>query len=182
MSIVVTKPPIGQVLHQERRFEVRLVDVPLRSGGTEPRALLVHPGAVVVLAVTEDDRIVMIHNRRWTLGATLLELPAGTLEEGELPERCARRELREETGFEAEHLEHLLSFYAAPGTSTEVMHAFLAKGLSAVGQRLEPDEDITVELVELATLRQRMADGQVKDGKTIAVLGHYLLTRDKPGP
>ncbi len=180
--MVVAKPPPGRVLHRERRFEVRLVDVPLRSGRTETRALLVHPGAVVVLAVTEDDRVVMIHNRRWTLGTTLMELPAGTLEANEQPERGARRELREETGFEAKHVEHLLSFYAAPGTSTEVMHAFLATGLSAVGQQLESDEEISVELIDMATLRQHIDDGQIIDGKTIAVLGHHLLTKKSPNP
>jgi ADP-ribose pyrophosphatase len=84
-----------------------------------------------------------------------MELPAGTLETDEQPERCARRELREESAFEAEHVEHLLSSFAAPGTSTEVMDAFLATGLSAVGQQLEPDEEISVELVDVATLHQR---------------------------
>ena len=180
--MVVVNPPSGQVLHRERRFEVHLVDVPLRSGQTESRALLVHPGAVVVLAITDDDRVVMIQNRRWTLGTTLMELPAGTLEAGEKPEHCALRELREETGFEAQSIEHILSFFAAPGTSTELMYAFLAKGLREVGQQLEADEEIDVELVELATLRRHLDSGQINDGKTIAVLGHYLLTRESASP
>ena len=110
---------------------------------------MVHPGAVVVLPLLDDGRIVMIHNFRHTMEEELLELPAGTLAPGEPPIDAARRELSEETGYAAGSVEPFITFYTLPGICTERMHAFIATDLRAGEQRLEPGEQIRVEIVDL---------------------------------
>lgn len=169
------RPPAGETIHRERRFELRRCRLALRGGGVELRGLVVHPGAVVLLPVLDDGRLVFIRNRRWQLGHRLLELPAGTLEPGEAPARCAARELIEETGYAAADLVAGRPFYAAPGLSTELMHPFLARGLTAVGQALEADEDIEVEPLTVDAARAALLDGRLADGKSLAVLGRYLI-------
>ncbi|UCH57294.1 MAG: NUDIX hydrolase, partial [Candidatus Bathyarchaeota archaeon] len=90
-----------------------------------------------------DGRVVLVRQNRYPVDKTLLEIPAGTLEPGEPPVVCASRELREETGYEAEELEPLLSCYMSPGYSSEIIHLFVATGLREVGRDPEPDEDIS---------------------------------------
>ena len=97
-------PPTGEVLWRDRRFELRVVTLPLRDGQTERRGLMVHPGAVVILPVRDDGSVVLIRNHRWTLGRAVLELPAGGLDPGEAPAVAAARELEEETGYRAAHI------------------------------------------------------------------------------
>jgi ADP-ribose pyrophosphatase len=104
----------------------------------------VHPGAVVVLPLLDADTIVMIRNFRPSVGATLLELPAGTLEADEPAEACAGRELIEETGYRAGRIEPLVDFYTSPGVLSERMFAFVARELSHVGQQLDEGEEIEV--------------------------------------
>lgn len=170
-------PPAGETLYRERRFELRRCAVPLRGGGVAHRGLVVHPGAVVILPLLDDGRVVLIANHRWQIGHPLLELPAGTLDPGESPIACAARELREETGFEAAHLDPGPPFFACPGISTERMHPFTARGLRPVPRALEPDERIDVTPMTEADLRAAMHDGRIADAKTLAVLGRHLLAR-----
>ena len=100
-------PPKGETVYRERRFSLRVCDLEFGQGHTERRGVVIHPGSVVILAIDDDENIVMIRNRRWQVGQRLLELPAGTLEPGEDPLLCAGRELQEETGFRADTVEHL---------------------------------------------------------------------------
>ena len=153
----------------------RVAQVSGSSGATIERGLVQHPGSVVIVPVTDDGRIVMIRNHRWTVDKTLLELPAGTLTAGEDPLLAAGRELREETGYEAAKLQPLMAFYAAPGSSTERMWCYVATGLKQVGQQLEDDEQITVELVALADVPGLLRDGDIEDAKSIASLARWLL-------
>lgn len=131
-----------------------------------------HPGAVAVIAVRDDGRLVLVRNRRVAVGRTLLEFCAGKLEKGEDPQAAAARELEEETGYSAGRIERLGEFFTSPGFADERMHVFLATELRPVPQRLEPGEEIEVVLMETAELEQAMATGAVEDGKT---LGAYLL-------
>ena len=168
-------PPDGETIYRENRFELRRCMIDLHDGTTMERGLIVHPGAVVLLPILEDGRIVLIRNRRWQVGKTILELPAGTMESDEPPLACAARELREETGYESGALEPWPTFYPLPGGSTEVMHPFIARELNWVGQQLEPDEDITVETYTLTEVENLIRTGELVDGKSLAVLGRYLL-------
>lgn len=156
----------------ERRF-IRLAD-----GRQVERQVIVHPGAVVVLPVLEDGRIVMINNHRFAVGRTLLELPAGTLEADEDPAACAGRELEEETGYRCRRIEPLCDFYTSPGILSERMYAFVASDLEHVGQRLEAGEEIEVAIEPADKIRQLLIGGKLKDGKTIAVLGTYFLQQN----
>ncbi len=145
--------------------------------GQEPvtRDVILHPGAVVILPILDDRRIVMIRNYRYTVESELWELPAGTREPDEEPIETARRELEEETGYRAGQIRPLMEFYTTPGICTERMYAFLATDLTEVGQNLQGAERIEVEVVDLADARDRLLGGDFIDGKTIAVLGRYLL-------
>ncbi|MEZ4436352.1 MAG: NUDIX hydrolase [bacterium] len=167
--------PAGEVLYRDARCEVRRCAVPVRGGAVVSRALVVHPGSVVLLPVLDDGRVVLIRNRRWQVGEALLELPAGTLGWGEDPAAGAMRELVEETGFRATTLTPMPPFYALPGLATEVMHPFVARGLVEVGQALEVDEQIEVVPTALAEARAMLVDGRLADAKSMAVLGRYLL-------
>lgn len=144
------------------------------SGHTCEKDVIIHPGAVVIVPVLADRRIVMIENRRIAVEETLLELPAGTRSPGETSLETAHRELVEETGYRAASMEPLTEFFASPGICNELMSCFVARDLNQVGQQLEPGEEIKVVTMSRAALRVMIGDGTLRDGKTIAALGTFF--------
>ncbi len=132
------------MIHKGRKFDFEMVSVQRPSGRVVQREVVRHPGAVIILPILPDGRVVAIRNYRIAVGARLYEFPAGTLEPPEAPEACAARELIEETGFQAATLAPLGWFHTTPGLTDEKMYAFVATSLVHVGQRLEEDEDIEV--------------------------------------
>ncbi len=164
-----------ETLLTTRLFTVEHRKYPRPGYETVGRDVVVHPGAVVILPILEDGRIVMIRNYRYTVEEQLWELPAGTMENGEQPRATARRELAEETGYRAATVEPIMTFYTSPGICTELMHAFVASDLTTVGQDLEGAEQIIVEPLEVSDIRRRLLAGEFRDGKTIAVLAQHLL-------
>lgn len=176
------QPPAGETIYADARVSIRQCRIPTRGGGEQVRAVVIHPGAVVVLPLTADGQIVFIRNHRWQIGATLVELPAGTCDKPDEPlEVAAARELAEEAGYSARRLTRLGSLYAAPGGSTEVMHFFVAEGLEWVGQRLEPDEQIEVFTLPIAEALRRLREGAFADMKTVAALGMWAAGRAAEG-
>ena len=171
--------PTGETVYEERRFSLRKCLIPRSDDQEEYRAVIIHPGSVIILALDHDGDVVLIGNHRWQIGQRLLELPAGTMDKSEVPAVCAARELIEETGYRAENLVPFHTFYPLPGGSTEVMYAFVATGLHWVGQALEPDEDIHVEKMSLAAIQYALCQGEIVDGKTIAMLSLYLLRKEQ---
>jgi 8-oxo-dGTP pyrophosphatase MutT (NUDIX family) len=153
----------------------------VRVGGRQPieREIIEHPGAVVLLPVTGDGRLLLVRQHRLAAESFMLEAPAGHIESGESPEYAAARELREETGMMAADLEKLGSFWVAPGWCTEHMHAYLATGLSASPLAQDEDEDVHVEATPLTELPRLIASGTICDGKTIAA-AYMLLARLLP--
>lgn len=139
------------------------------------REVVVHPGAVAILPLLDDGRIVLIRNQRLTIGQELLELPAGTLEPGEPPRGCALRELEEETGYRAATISPLCEFYTTPGICTERMWVFVARDLTHTRQNLQGAEQIRVCLLAADEVRRMLQAGEIEDGKTIAALGTYFL-------
>ena len=166
------------VLRSEK-FEVREVPVVTRDGATVTKHVVVHPGAVALLPVLDDGRVVLIRNTRFAVGRTLWEVAAGTLEIGEEPMACAARELREETGYEAATLEPLVQFYSAPGFCTELLHVFVATGLRQVGQALEATEHIEVHPVTVAELERMLDAGDFVDAKTLTTVLLWLRRRER---
>lgn len=143
------------------------MQVRLPSKRVEGRDILRHPGAVAIVALTDDGNIVLVRQWRAALGRITLEIPAGKLEPGEDTAACARRELREETGVIPQKLEHLTSIAPAPGYSDELIHLFMATQLSFKDPDPDEDEFIHVELVPLSRLIDDVLDGRIEDAKTI---------------
>jgi len=158
------------------KFKVVGRDVRGRSGRLVRREVIVHPGAVVILPILDDGRLVMVRVFRHTLDRELLELPAGTLDQaGESPQAAAERELEEETGFQAGRIEGLCEFYPSPGVMTELIRAFVATDLRKTAQRLEETEQIRVEPMQVSDALGAIDRGEIMDAKTIIT----LLTWDR---
>jgi ADP-ribose pyrophosphatase len=175
------EPGAERVLHSERVFAGRLLNlrvdrVALPNGRETTREVVEHPGAVAIVPLHDDGRVVLVRQYRHAVGRSLLEIPAGTLDQGEeSAEAAAARELQEETGYRAARLTPLATFYPAPGFATERMTVFLATGLTDGDPGQMEDENITVEMVPLAELPALLARGEIADAKTLVGL---LLARD----
>jgi ADP-ribose pyrophosphatase len=162
-------------LLETRKFRVEERIEILPDGSRRARAIVVHPGAAVVLPLLEDDeqRVLLIRNHRIAAGGPLWELPAGTLEPGETPERCAARELVEETGHHARCLRPLLSLFSSPGFCDEKLHVFVATGLHRAEQALSEGERIEVHPLPMQEALAMVRDGRIEDAKTIAALLYH---------
>lgn len=137
-----------------------------------------HPGGAAVVPVMPDGSVIMIEQYRYPVGAALWEIPAGRLEPGESPRACAARELEEETGYRAGHLEKLTDMYSAPAYCTEIISVFLATGLQTGQQQLDRDECIRVVRLPLGEALQRVLTTGVCDAKTLVGL---LMAGDRIG-
>ncbi|MEM2909638.1 MAG: NUDIX hydrolase [Nitrososphaerota archaeon] len=165
----------SKLIYKGRLFNVRVDKVSTSWGKSTIREIVEHPGAVVIIPLLDRGSVVLVRQYRHAVGKTLLELPAGTIEAGEDPEKCAYRELEEETGFVAGRMEKLMTLYLAPGYSTEKVHLYMASDLKRVGQKLEPDEKIKVAILKMDDVIDMIVDGEIEDAKTVA--GILLLTR-----
>lgn len=159
-----------QVVFHGARFDVYRTQLPGRDGSLTDREYVKPANAVVILPVLDPGRIVMIRNQRFAVGTELFELPAGTIEAGEVPLECAGRELEEETGYRAARVEPMTQFFASPGFCTENMHAFAAYDLEHVGQQLDETERIEPMVVSVDQALAMAHDGRIADGKTLATL------------
>lgn len=147
------------------------VSVRLPNGRIANRDILRHPGAVAIVALTDDGKIVLVHQYRTALEQVMLEIPAGKLELGEDPATAAARELLEETGYMADRIAYLGPMSPAPGYSDELLHLYMAMGLHFHGASPDEDEFLNVDLVDLGEMVDRVLDGKVVDAKTmVAVL------------
>jgi ADP-ribose pyrophosphatase len=158
-------------------YDGRLVDVTLERWGEHEREIVEHPGAVAIVAVDEEGRVTLVRQLREPARKELLELPAGTLEEGEEPLVTARRELEEETGLTGGSWRELATFYTTPGFCRERMHVFVADGVEEGEARQEADESIELVRVPVDELRERIRE--LEDAKTIAGLLLYFDERDR---
>ncbi len=176
----VSQRPKDRIVYHGSRVDMVLRTVITTSGKQIEREIVAHPGAVIILPVLRDGNLVLIRNLRHTVGEELWELPAGTLEKGEDPARCAERELTEETGYRAAEIVPFGWFYTSPGILTEKMFAFIGAGLSAGPQALEDNETIQVEIVTPDRTLAMIRDNKIVDAKTIAVVLKYLSAKVNP--
>ena len=149
----------------------------LPNGHTHERIVVRHPGASCVLALTAEEKVILVRQWRYAVDKPLLELPAGKLDHaGENPAECALRELAEETPYTAERVRLLHTFYTAPGFCDEKIYLYQAEGVRA-GSTLQNDEDEFTETVLLGreAIRAALQDGEIVDAKTLIGLQYWLL-------
>ncbi len=155
----------GRLLH------VHVDTVRLPNGNTTTREMADHQGAVAIVPFLPDGSVILVKQFRYPMGTVMYEIPAGKIDPGEAPERCAVRELSEETGYEGDNWEYLGAIATTPGFTNEVIHLYAVTGLHPHKQHTDPDEFICVEAVPKASLLSMIEDGTLFDGKTIAALG-----------
>ena len=159
----------GETLYAGRVVTLQVDRVALPDGRETKREVVRHPGAVAVLGETGDGFWILVRQHRYAVGADVLEIPAGTLEPGEDPESCARREIVEETGYRAVTLAPLGLYLPAPGYSDEVIHLFQARvEPDPAGPAPDDDESIHAVFRRPDEVMDAIRDGRIDDGKTIA--------------
>lgn len=164
-----------KTLEQVSKFEGRVIHVhvdtvELPNGRTATREIVNHPGGVGILALDENNNVLVVRQYRYAFGRTLLEIPAGKLEKGEDPYQAAMRELREETGAACEKLQSLGEIFPTPGYCDEIIRLYLARDLRWGEMDLDEDEFLTVSRVPFQELVDRVLSGEIRDAKTCAAL------------
>ena len=154
----------GKIVH------LRVDRVRMPDGSESKREIVGHPGAVCIVPVRDDGMVLMIRQFRLAAGKVLLEVPAGTREPGETPAECAARELEEETGYKATELLPLFSVFLAPGYSSELIHGYLATGLTQSKAHTDSDENVELVPLPLDEVVQRVLAGELQDAKTVAAI------------
>lgn len=159
-----------QVLYSGQKVQLELHHLEDEGARRTQREVCVHPGAVVILPFLDDKTILLIRQRRYSIGQILVELPAGTLEKGESPMNAAGRELQEETGFLPSKLKPLFNFFPSPGILTEKMYVFAAYDLRKTQTRMDLGEEIETVATDFDDAIQMIRTGEIQDGKSIASL------------
>lgn len=161
------KPLTEDVMWTGRIFNVNRLRVQLPNGQEALRDVVRHPGAVAIVALTDDGRICLVRQYRTSLARVTVEIPAGKLDPGENPLTCAKRELLEETGMEAEKIAFLTTIATSDGFTDELIHIYMATGLHFAESCPDADEFINVDLVPLSELIDAVLDGRIEDCKTV---------------
>lgn len=160
-------PLTEDVMWTGRIFNVHRLRVELPDGRQALRDVVRHPGAVAIVALTDDGRICLVRQYRTSLSRVTVEIPAGKLDPGEDPLTCAKRELLEETGMEAEQVAFLTTIATSDGFTDELIHIYMATGLRFAESDPDSDEFINVDLVPLSELIDAVLDGRIEDCKTV---------------
>jgi ADP-ribose pyrophosphatase len=165
----------SRLIHDGRVVHLSMDRVRFPDGKEGELELIRHRGASAIVPVlggidAPDPEVVMVHQYRYAAGGFVFEIPAGLPRDGEDWESCARRELEEETGYIGRHFLHLTHFFTTPGFTNEVIHLFLATGLT--GGRVRRDEDEYIEVVHLplSRVRHMIQEGEIVDGKSLVGL------------
>jgi ADP-ribose pyrophosphatase len=156
-----------KVIYEGRVIKVSVDTVDLPNGVRVPLEIVRHPGGAAAVAVDENQRVCLLRQYRHAAGGYIHELPAGKLEPDEPPEMTARRELVEEGAVQAAHWSGLGAYFSSPGVFTEVIHLYLATGLTPAAGGAEPDEVFQVEWWPMQQAVERALDGELTDAKTV---------------
>ena len=163
-----------------KKTSVRTDDVVMPDGSVVRRDYQVHPGSVAVLAVDDQDRVLLVRQYRHATGGYLLEVPAGKLDAGEAPEVCARREIEEEIGRRAGRLDSLGWIWTTPGFTDEKIWLWLARDLARARQSLQMDEVLTIETIPFAEAARMAELGEIVDAKSaVAILRAAAVLRQR---
>jgi|SRR5690625_1306987 len=160
-------------------ISLQVDDVKLPNGAVSQREIVNHPGAVAIIPVTKDDKIIFVEQYRKPLERSIIEIPAGKIEPNEHPKITARRELEEETGYTTKNLQHVTSFYTSPGFANELIHIYYTNELYPLEAKVSGDEDEFVEVFELTLpeAEQYIDEQKIYDAKTIYAITHLKLLR-----
>jgi len=161
-------------IYQGKIVNLRQDKVKLPDGRETIREIVEHPGAVVILALTDDNKIVMIRQFRKPVDGILWELPAGKVEPGEDLKNCALRELGEETGYYPRKIKKLITFFSTPGFCNERLTLFLAENLEKRNKNEDDDEFIKVELIKPNEALKLVEENIIKDAKTIIGILYFV--------
>ena len=167
MSKLQEKEIDRRKIYEGRLLKLREDTVEFSSGIKSKREIVEHPGAVAVIALTEEKEMVLVRQFRTAVGGVLLEIPAGVPKAGESAEDCARRELEEETGFHAKKVRKIWEGFASPGYSNELIKFCLAEEMTLMSQKTDEDEFIEVDLVDIDACVDMLKNGKIKDNKTM---------------
>ena len=157
-------------VYDGRILNLRVDQLMLGNGKTAKREIIEHRGAAAIVPIIQGRDVVLVRQYRYAVATDLLEVPAGTMEQGETPEKCAVRELEEETGYRCKEIEKILEFFPVPGYSTEKIHVYIAKGLSKSKMNTEDDEQISVEILPMENALEKVRSGEIHDAKSICAL------------
>lgn len=168
------------VLYDGKILRVEKDNVQLEDGTKTIREVVRHPGGVCVLALTDQNEVLLVRQFRYPHLAVTVEIPAGKLEYGENPEECGRRELLEECGCTADTFDYLGKLYPTPAYDSEVIRVYLAKGLHYNAQKLDAGEFLDVERMPFEEVLRHVMEDEYPDAKTqFAVLKYFALTQKK---
>ena len=158
------------MIYRGSKFDLALEPYRRADGTDAERELVIHRGAVALVPMVDDQHVCLVENERYAAGKTLLEVPAGTIDPGESPERTAERELVEETGYRAGRITRIRDWFVSPGFLTEKMYLFLCEDLAPGPTELEPDERLRPIVVRWEDAIAMASDGRIEDAKSILAL------------
>ncbi len=167
MSVTINRK---ETTYAGRAFRVVSENITLPNGVMTDLDLIRHPGAAAIVPMADKETVILIRQYRHAVGGHIWEIPAGTLEPGEDPLDCARRELTEETGFSADNFEKISEIVPVPGYSDERIHLYVASGLSSGTQQLDEGEWLEVHQIPFFEAMEMVRSGKIQDGKTITGL------------
>ncbi|MEI3596775.1 MULTISPECIES: NUDIX hydrolase [unclassified Oceanobacillus] len=174
-----------KTIHTEKIYEGKIIDlqvddVVLPDGEKAKREIVKHPGAVAIIPITKDKKIVFVKQYRKPLEKTLVEIPAGKLDDNEQPLAAAIRELEEETGYTTKELNFVTSFYTSPGFADELIYIYITDTLEKLETPVQGDDDEFIEIIELTLdeAKQYVEEEKIHDAKTnYAILYLHALGR-----
>ena len=168
--VVEEKTISSERIYEGRILNLRKDKVSVKDNKTSYREIVEHNGGVALAAITPEGKMVMVKQYRKAAEKAILEVPAGKIEKGEDHRLTAERELKEETGYSAEKIEFITSFYSSIGYSTEVIYLYLATGLTPGETDFDDNESIEILEYDLPELKKMIFSGEIEDAKTLAAI------------
>ncbi|MFC0188382.1 NUDIX domain-containing protein [Fictibacillus aquaticus] len=180
MDHLIEKTINTRDIYKGKIIDLQIEDVLLPDGGKSTREIVRHPGAVAVIAVTEDKKALMVRQYRKALGKVITEIPAGKLEKGEDPLESAKRELLEETGYTCREMKKIASFYTSPGFADEIITVYFTDSLIYKGEQ-NTDEDEFIDVLELtaAEISELIEKEEIHDAKTMYAAMYLQMKYDR---
>lgn len=164
-----------KLIYEGKIISLSLEEVELPNGKLSKREIVNHPGAVAIIALSKEGKLQLVNQYRKALGKTIYEIPAGKLEKGEDPHASALRELKEETGYSANELQHLVSFYTSPGFADELVHLYFTDTITKGARQLDDDEFLDNCEVTLTEAVEMVKNQEIHDAKTVYAVQYLQL-------